>query len=146
MTTNPTAPRMLLHEAMRLGAALTTKGIGGGMSGIKRCALACVHDATGIEPVELFVMGQVTCAVDYAALCDRFPVLLEMMLPPTEWLDPYYQSQRPLFEIIYVLNDKTNMSREQIADWLQPIEEAFMASQQPVIASTEQLQPVPVTV
>lgn len=114
---------MLLCEAIRLGSYAFPKAIGGGMGAQEgRCALAAAAEAVGIRPWDNVEF------VDYGALQKRWPILLELVDHP----EPTPGSERALVRsVIWSLNDSTDWSREQIADWLEPIERARATTEQP---------------
>lgn len=139
MTTKMTSRNLLAHEAMRLGAMQFPQAFNGMMHGKGRCALASIQEACGI-PAKVNPFCPEALACDFEALEEMFPVLLQECVNPDTGTPSY------VLGMIYMLNDHYKWSRERIADWLQPIEEAFNASQVPVNVSTEEAVPVPVLV
>lgn len=115
---------MLLHEAIRLGSMQFPQAFDGDTTGEGRCALAGAAEVIG--------------HAWWATLSERYPFLDDLAVNPATRL------KSDVMSVIYRLNDVHKWSREQIADWVQPIEEAYMASQT-VSASTPQPVAVAVT-
>jgi hypothetical protein len=100
-----------LSEAIRLGAMLKPKAIGG-VGNDASCALRAASDAVGIDAVEI----ECGPCVNYSVLEHRFPVLRAWVMPP------YGGEPAKVEGIIYTLNDCRDWTREQIADWVETIE------------------------
>ena len=110
---------MKLSEAIRLGAMNSPQIKGGYMDGEGRCALSAACDAAGIDPVT--VDGRLV--VDATKLEMTFPLLGKR-------LD---QEPHPSVEcVIWSLNDFDGWTREQIADWVETIENQQEQEQAPV--------------
>ena len=94
---------MRLSEAIRLGAMWSPQGHTGSMNGTTRCALAAACDAVGIEPV---AWHDGMLIANYPELQRRFTVLTGDVM----WA-------------IVTKNDIRGWTREQIADWVETIEQ-----------------------
>jgi hypothetical protein len=107
---------MRLSEAIRLGAMATEQGHGASSiaSDTAPCALGAARLAAGIR-------GNVDSPVAaYSALALRWPMLDELVAMPIEKTRVLL-----LMDAIWRLNDWPNFwTREQIADWVQTIEDA----------------------
>src|SRR5688500_13460622 len=98
---------MKLSEAIRLGAMLKPKGRGGYIRDTS-CALMAAAEAVGMEPDGRHV--------DYVAIGRRWPFVLNVAPAPRGLDDLNYEflDNTKIIELIYVLNDCTNWTREQI--------------------------------
>lgn len=105
---------MKLHEAIRLGAMLSEQGFDNDREpNGPRCAIAAAADAIG--------------GVEYLwEMSDRFPVLERFVEPPPPLVGNFYDRGNRKWSMrhtIWALNDHLHWTREQIADWVQTIEE-----------------------
>ncbi len=114
---------MKLCEAIRLGAMATTQGHGpfSAVSDTAPCALGAARLALGI------------CAADavnvYESLLKRYP-----------WLRPRMYSHGTVVDVltaIWMLNDNYGWTREQIAAWLEPIEDRAVVEVEVVVDEKE---------
>ena len=104
---------MKLSQAIRLGAMLKPKGHGGLLVNGKTCALGAACEAVGIT------IGRVSCDTKaYAEIQIRWPLL---GMPANHELIP--EGGATVMEAIWMLNDRQGLTREQIADWVETIEE-----------------------
>lgn len=104
---------MKLSTAIRIGS-MTTKQIrfkGNDENG-GRCALGAAVDAYGVSPQAR--------VIDQA--CDLFPILGRLVLTPKCLLDMGAYSISPLYSCVVNLNDLCDWTREQIADYVESIE------------------------
>ena len=115
---------MKLSEAIRLGAMNSPQIKGGYMDGEGRCALSAACDAAGIGSVEALHGGR--RVLDYPKLEETFPLLAKYVCPPgtTSTTDEVQM-------IIWSLNDYNGWTREQIADWVETIENQQEQEQAP---------------
>src|SRR5262245_4531579 len=101
---------MRLSEAIRLGAMATRHGSGSRsiVSDDAPCALGAARLAAGIQ-----------CEVNgaFALLVDRWPVLW------TKAKHPEWGHEIEVINVIWKLNDLCKWTREQIADWVEQIEQ-----------------------
>jgi hypothetical protein len=103
-----------IYEAIRLGSMLRPQGIDFFMKDGRSCAFGAALEAVGVE----FDSGS-----PRETPLNVWPWLLGMATDPTTGLS------EPLCRIIPDLNNEHGWTREQIADWLEPIEEAYLAKQ-----------------
>jgi hypothetical protein len=110
---------LMLHEAIRLGAMLKPQSFGGRTKD-HSCALQAACDAIGIS----YNLKSLIDPASTGQLCSKFPILgLQYPHPHPIGI------KRPLASIIWWRNDISKWTREQIADWLEPIERAWLAEQ-----------------
>ena len=105
-----------LYEAIRLGAMLRPKTkvrlfYGGGS-----CAIGAAMEASGIP---------YNTKLSFEEAEKVFPQLLEISVR-----HPVDLFRSELKRIIWDLNDNCGWTREQIATWLEPIEEAYWAEKE----------------
>lgn len=126
--------QMSLSQAIRLGSMLKPKGRQGWMDAKSSCALAAASEAIGVPGVrELdYASGTIRWTVDYTELGKRFPILNETVQGPAVLTGDRVE-RGCLLTAIWMINDTTDMTREQIADWVEGIE-----AQQPAAAETPQ--------
>lgn len=107
---------MKLSAAIRIGS-MTTKQIKDRLSdgGNGRCALGAAFDAGGLQNIPTLENAGFGC-VDNAA--QMFPILT-LIVPNPVMIDATNQ----IGAIIPYLNDKAEWSREDIADWVEGIEQ-----------------------
>jgi hypothetical protein len=116
-----------LSEAMRLGSMLRPQ-VSGGFMDQGSCALGAISDAVGIAAVA----GD-RPYVNYCALRKALPMLDSVVATP----ECDGVRQRELYEAIYVLNDIHQWTREQIADWVETIEQQ-QAEKSPTAVEAQQ--------
>ena len=117
---------MRLSEAIRLGAMLKPQTTGGYVrDGGGTCALTAAAEAVGLRHAP-FLDG--VLQVDYPSLARVFPVLNARVgwFPVTTDMQP-----DDVRTAIWDLNDAHGWTREQIADWVETIEQ-----QQPATVET----------
>lgn len=99
---------MKLSTAIRIGS-LTTRQIhfkpNDGKNGY--CAVGAA----------LFAIGEVVCPLRYFQIAEKKFPLIKILV-----LDPKSHEQRSMSTIIWQLNDFFGWTREQIADWVEEIE------------------------
>lgn len=113
---------MRLSEAIRLGAMLRPQGRGKFLEQGATCALGGALEAVGEEPMK-YGMG------NYGAVERRWPVV-NTRAPHPLGERAGYVYPTPIWRAIEDLNDCRGWTREQIADWLEPIEAAYESEQQ----------------
>lgn len=109
---------MKLSEAIRLGAMATEKGTGSEsiLSDVMPCALGAARLAAGIkcdEESEAFRLLQ-----------EQWPITQTVVNRPTTDIEFHDQveDRATLLSMIWQLNDCSNWTRAQIADWVEAIE------------------------
>jgi hypothetical protein len=109
-----------LSEAIRLGAMLKPQGFDGYANKNTSCALAAAADACGIEPFVHPVDGQ--HIINYSAIMAKFPVLKTATKCPVS--DGRLCGESHVTQsTIWHLNDTHRWTREQIADWVETLEQ-----------------------
>lgn len=111
---------MKLSEAIRLGATVSPQHFGSYADGNGgTCALGSAALAIGIDPIRMDISD------DESAIDDAFPALGRYSRCPAHGcllLNP--NAGFPVGVLIPHLNDRHRWTREQIADWVQTIEDA----------------------
>jgi hypothetical protein len=114
-----------LSEAMRLGAMLSPQGFS--EAGDGRCALQSAGDAEGITSIT----SDGWPATPYMQLTARWPILgTQRGCPLCSW-GRAFDDDCVTRKVIWHLNDTHRWTREQIADWVQTIEDAQVVSERP---------------
>ena len=112
---------MLLSEAMRLGASWSKKGIIHIKSDDRTCALgAALEGSVGIESNWPASMEKLSKKFPYLHMQVVHPVMDNIIAGS---LNCFNFKAGSLGATITILNDSYNWTREQIADWIETIEE-----------------------
>lgn len=119
---------MMLHEAMRLGALLQPQIKGAFMTRNGTCAWGATFQAVGYTADSLRAESDVLPEWEKLTLhaSASIPHILKLSKKIENYPDVGIHEDGFISEIIVDLNDTCGWTREQIADWLQPIEEAFL--------------------
>ena len=110
---------MKLSEAIRLGAMMRPQCQGGKDDGVSACALLGASLAVGIDSIHSENFGYRSVA--YADLEVRFPVMRQPAACP-DCADVWWRNCAAAMHVIWHLNDHHQWTREQIADWVEQIE------------------------
>lgn len=113
---------MKLYEAIRLGAMLRPQAFGFLMvkDGGGSCAIGSALEAVGVRFSD---RGLNSLSPEPGSHADRFWPWIEH----TDAVDPIEGHCYSVWMIIVNLNNEYRWTREAIADWLQPIEEAYLS-------------------
>jgi hypothetical protein len=109
---------MRLSEAIRLGAMLKRKGRGPkSLYSTARgaCALGAALNACSVPDTERI----------WESFPARWPILrtkVDMPVCRRHWVVMAQGPRLPLYEAIWIINDNSNWTREQIAGWVESIE------------------------
>lgn len=121
---------MKLSEAIRLGAMLKPQGFDHYEEDGHTCAVGAARDAGGDKAHAQWIQLE-------AQLKGRCP-----LCGPVYTEDELFGTYTPV-SVVPHLNDFHRWSREQIADWVQTIEDAHVPAQEPATArTTDAVDPV----
>lgn len=108
---------MKLSAAIRIGSMKTRQikhQLNDGKNG--RCALGAAYDAVGLFDNK---------KVSFSSVCNMFPIITKNVPLPTSISNRLYL----LGSTIIYLNDSLNWSREEIANWVETLENALEAKE-----------------
>src|SRR5688572_4034977 len=106
---------MKLSEAIRVGAKMKPQGFGGTNIGGRSCALGAALDAIGVDTKD-----------GWFPVYDAWPIAGAWVEYPGKC--SYYARRRTLVgSACWLLNDVDKWTREQIADWVEALENADIA-------------------
>jgi hypothetical protein len=111
---------MKLSEAIRLGAMMKPQAYHSGAWDGKSCALRAAADALGIPDLQCARSGPQV--LNYYELQQRWPRLAEQADCPACCC-----RHGSLLSVVFHLNDSYRWTREQIADWVEQIEQQHEA-------------------